>query len=116
MNHINLVEDYTLEITNIEEEKDSDETSNLEAPNEAKKTRAHELTGPHLPPEMLDRVFQLLSPQDLKSVVQVCWLWRQVGERPGRWTWGVARSTGESMAEVLGSRRMLLVRGLRLQG
>ena len=49
-------------------------------------------------------------------MVQVCWLWRQVGERPGLWTWGVARSTGESMAAVLGSRRMLLVRRLRLQG
>jgi hypothetical protein len=103
-------------LDSFEGEDKSNETNYQEAADKTNKTQPQELRGPQLPPEMLDRVFLLLSPQDLKSVVQVCRLWREVGERPGLWTWGVARATGQDMAEVLASRRMLMVTGLRLEG
>merc|ERR1719319_1379150 len=35
-----------------------------------------------LPEEMLERVFHLLPPRDLKAVVLVCRWWREVGEAP----------------------------------
>ena len=71
-----------------------------------------------LPPELLNRVFQMLIPRDLKCVVQVSQLWREEGERPGLWEQGVVRATRENrscMQEVLTTRRMLLVRRLKVQ-
>ena len=50
-------------------------------------------------------------------MVQVCRSWRAAGEAPGLWTGLCLRATGETvpeLQEVLGWRRMLLVRGLRL--
>ena len=38
-----------------------------------------------LPAEMLERVFRLLTNQDLMTVVQVCRRWREVGEAPILW-------------------------------
>ena len=35
-----------------------------------------------LPEEMLERVFLLLPPRDLKAVVLVCRWWMEVGEAP----------------------------------
>ena len=40
-----------------------------------------------LPAEMLERVFHLLPPLDLKSVVLVCRWWREVGDAPVLWAW-----------------------------
>ena len=62
-----------------------------------------------LPAEMLERVFRLLPPRDLKVVVAVCRRWREVGEAPSLWTWvylAVVRRNLGRMVEVLGSRRM----------
>ena len=68
-----------------------------------------------LPPEMLHQVFCLLPPRDMKNVLLVCQLWREVGEAPGLWSWVVLRVTRENMAnmpEVLGIRRLKTVRKL----
>ena len=40
-----------------------------------------------LPPEILGRVFRMLSHNDLKSAVLVCRWWREVGQSPLLWTW-----------------------------
>ena len=72
-----------------------------------------------LPPEMLERVFQSLGHQDLQAALQVCRGWRRAGEAPRLWTGVCLRASRERMAglqEVLAMRRMLLVRGLRLEG
>ena len=90
----------------------------LENSNEAKIIETVELTESHLPPEVLDTIFQKLRPQELKLAVQVCRHWREVGERPGLWTWGVVRVTQENMAampELLATRRLLLVTDLRVE-
>ena len=42
-----------------------------------------------LPAEILDQIFQQLPSRDLRAVVQVCRFWREVGEAPGLWSWGV---------------------------
>ena len=89
------------------------ESNDAERPNEAEESQIEKLF-----PELLDRIFQLLSPQDLMSVVQVCRLWREEGERPRLWTWRVVRLTRENlstMPEVLATRRMMLVRTLKVQ-
>ena len=68
-----------------------------------------------LPPEILHQVFRLLPPRDMKNVLLVCQLWREVGEAPGLWAWVVLRGTWEnmsSMAEVLDTRRIRTVRKL----
>ena len=70
-----------------------------------------------MPAEILAIIFKLLHARDLRAVVQVCRFWREVGEAPGLWSWGVAcmaRGDMSSLPEVLGTRRMLLVRGLRV--
>ena len=36
---------------------------------------------------LLERVFHLLPPRDLKAVVLVCRWWREVGEAPALWDW-----------------------------
>ena len=38
-----------------------------------------------LPPEMLDKIFSLLPPRDLRMTGQVCRRWRQVGEVQHNW-------------------------------
>ena len=66
------------------------------------------------PAELLETIFAKLSPQDLKSAVTVCRLWRKVGEVPRFWTWvslTVTTDNMESMREALTSRRL---RGARV--
>jgi hypothetical protein len=70
-----------------------------------------------LPAEMLERVFRLLPPRDLKAVVLVCRWWREVGEKPGLWAWvrlTVDRGNITSMPRVLGYHRMQFLRKLVL--
>ena len=40
---------------------------------------------------VLDLVFELLPPRDMRNVVLVCQLWREVGEAPRFWVWVVLR-------------------------
>ena len=42
-----------------------------------------------LPEEMLVKIFSLLPPQDMKSVILVCKSWRGIGEDPTLWAWSV---------------------------
>ena len=70
-----------------------------------------------LPPELLSQIFGLLPPADLRTVLLVCHLWREVGEAPGLWTWASLRATRENMAnmpERLARRKLLRVFGLAL--
>ena len=62
---------------------------------------------------MLERVFHLLPPRDLKAVVLVCRWWREVGEAPALWVWVCLRVASRNigyMPEVLDSRRLQAVR------
>jgi len=66
-----------------------------------------------LPEEMLERVFHLLPPRDLKAVVLVCRWWREVGEAPALWVWVCLRVESWNigyMPEVLNSSRLQAVR------
>ena len=55
-----------------------------------------------LPPEILERVFHLLPPRDLKAVVLVCRRWREVGEVPVLWTWVATPFTQTNFSSDLG--------------
>jgi len=62
-----------------------------------------------LPPEILLKIFHLLSPRHLKRVVLVCRWWRKVGEDPALWGWVsliVTRDNLSSMPEMLDTRRL----------
>ena len=61
------------------------------------------------PAELLETIFEKLSPQDLKTAVRVCRLWREVGETPKLWTWvslTITAENMESMMEALTSKRL----------
>eukprot|EP00092_Neocalanus_flemingeri_P010344 GFUD01011142.1.p1 GENE.GFUD01011142.1~~GFUD01011142.1.p1 ORF type:complete len:329 (+),score=72.57 GFUD01011142.1:200-1186(+) len=51
-----------------------------------------------LPPEIFERIFQLLPPQDLKMVMLVCKRWKEVGEVPGLWSWASFCLNGERLS------------------
>ena len=63
-------------------------------------TNQSDLINALLPPKMLHQVFRLLPPRDMKNVLLVCQLWREVGEAPGLWSWVVLRVTRENMANM----------------
>ena len=67
---------------------------------------------------VLELVFRLLPLRDMKNVVLVCHLWREVGEAPSFWAWVRMTVTGENMStmpERLDSRRMRAVREVRMR-
>ena len=69
-------------------------------------------------PEILHQVFLQLSLQDLKTVLLVCGLWRELGEAPGLWSGlhlNVTRNNIAFMPQLLKSRRMKTVRKLTLE-
>ena len=51
---------------------------------------------------VLELVFGLLPPRDLKNVVLVCQLWREAGEEARLWAWVVLRVTRENMSTMPG--------------
>jgi len=65
-----------------------------------------------LPAEILERIFRLLPPPKLKTVMQVCRRWREVGEAPSLWTWvsfaPVTKLSLPSAAKMLRSKRLSL--------
>ena len=70
-----------------------------------------------IPAEMLERIFRLLPPRDLKTVVLVCRRWRRLGEAPRLWAWVVLTVTQENisyMPEVLAASRLGAVKELVL--
>ena len=72
-----------------------------------------------LPPDLLYMIFGLLHPRDLRAVVLVCRLWREVGEAPSLWAGLRLLVTMENrsrMQEVLVMRRLWGVRRLCARG
>ena len=70
-----------------------------------------------LPAEILERVFHLLPPRDLRAVVLVCRWWREVGEAPALWDWVFLVDWYHScscMVEILESRRLQNVPSLNM--
>ena len=70
------------------------------------------------PCEMLERVFCLLAPSDLRSVVLVCRRWREVGEAPHLWAHQGLTLTERNLAgveEVLTTRRLAGLQSLTLK-
>jgi len=74
-----------------------------------------------LPTEMMERVFRLLPPRDLKAVVLVCRWWRKVGEAPALWAWvcfrvGYTRPERDdgSLFEMMDSRRLQAMRRMEV--
>jgi hypothetical protein len=51
-----------------------------------------------LPSEILEKIFRLLPPRDLKTVILVCKFWKYAGEVPGLWTWARFCLNGESLS------------------
>ena len=67
---------------------------------------------------VLKKVFGQLSPKDMKSVMLVCWEWKDMGEEPQFWAWVSLRVIRENLAtmpEVLGLRRLQGVRQLEVR-
>ena len=62
-----------------------------------------------LPSEVLENIFKLIEPSDLRSAVLVCQRWRDVGDTLKLWTWvhyRVDRRNFPNMPQVLDSRRL----------
>ena len=69
-----------------------------------------------LPVELLLLVFSQLPGRDLRAVVLVCRLWREVGELPRLWAWVHLPWRTREEPEVLGWRRLQAARQLQLGG
>ena len=70
-----------------------------------------------LPAEVLERIFRMLPPKDLKRAVEVCRRWREVSEVPGFWVWvrlWVRPQNFKIMKEVLERRRFKPVEKLTI--
>lgn len=66
----------------------------------------------NLPVELMERIFQLLSPRDLLVAVLVCRRWRVLGETPELWSSLPITVTARNlsmMPEILASRRLSAV-------
>lgn len=85
-----------------------------------------------LPPEILEKIFSLLPPLDLKTVMLVCKFWKQAGEVPWLWSWACFCLNGESLSSwawihvqdlspltvwenIINSRRIKLVKRLSVK-
>ena len=71
-----------------------------------------------LPVEMLLKIFELVSYEDLKNVVLVCRRWREIGETPRLWSSFpvIVKTRNMSvMSEILRSRRMKQLEKLRIE-
>ena len=80
----------------------------------------HTTTVQSLPAEVLENIFKLLEPSDLKSAVLVCQRWRDIGDTAKLWTWvhyEVDRRNLLNMPQVLAlwrlqNTKMLVVRSV----
>ena len=68
-----------------------------------------------LPSEMLERVFRILPPRDLRTVVQVCHRWKEVAEAPYLWSWVSLTVDTTNLADLPGllRGRLLMVKEMR---
>jgi len=62
-----------------------------------------------LPNEVVVSILQHLAPQEIKSAVLVCRQLREMGEKPGFWTWAVVRVNTKDDLEKLRRPRLQLV-------
>lgn len=67
-----------------------------------------------LPREMMIKIFKLLPPEDLKSVVLVCKGWKELGEDPTLWSWSVVWVRSEDELSRLEIPRLKLIQNLRV--
>ena len=66
-----------------------------------------------LPVEILQRVFKLLPKKDLKTVVQVCRRWREIGDTPILWEWLLFPIVNQDNLDITSE---LLLNSTRLSG
>ena len=102
----------------IMKEVDNEAQHNLE---EDKKDKS-KMNFEHLPAEILEKIFSLLPPQELKNVMQVCRWWREVGGLPRLWTWACLKvhaycdlNLGQIYQEMVGSKRIHSVKRMRFR-
>jgi hypothetical protein len=70
-----------------------------------------------VPEEILERIFRLLPPDDLKAAVQVCQWWKRLGEAQFLWAWVGLRLTERSLPvgpEILTCRRLQGIKSLTM--
>ena len=71
-----------------------------------------------LPVEILLKIFMILQPQDLKSVVLVCKRWKEVGDDPYLWMWAMVTVKKDSLEDIpsfLSTKRMRLLKTIGLR-
>jgi len=68
-----------------------------------------------LPPEILRKIFGLLSPKNLKKVMLVSKMWKGQAEDPGLWTWSVVTVIRRADLQKLYIHRLQLVENIRLR-
>ena len=59
---------------------------------------------------MLERVFRMLPPRDLRTVVLVCRRWKEVAEKPFLWSWVSLAVDTTNLAHMPGLLRGRLLR------
>ena len=74
--------------------------------------------GDLLPVEILEKIFHLLEPHDIKCVIRVCKKWFDVAGSPSLWSWVVLSVTNASVQQIpllLTRKRLQVVSCLRVQ-
>ena len=75
-------------------------------------SKRKELINTWLFPEILRHIFLLLPPEDLKSAVLVCKMWKELGEEAYLWRWAmvtVNNDNVENISSLLRTGRMSLI-------
>jgi len=68
----------------------------------------------NLPNEILFGIFKLLSPQDLKTAVLTCKLWKDLGEDPSLWRWSVVKLVSSEDFPKLNIPRLQLLQEIKI--
>ena len=74
-----------------------------------------DLINSFLPEEIVRDIFRLMPKQDLCKALLVCTKWRDVGEDPTLWSWGMLEVNNGDL-EMLGTRRIQYVLMISLGG
>ena len=70
-----------------------------------------------LPEEMLEKIFRLLTPRELKAAMLTCKHWATVGQAPLLWTWAcitARKSNLDSLVDILNNRKLNAVERLQV--
>jgi len=68
----------------------------------------------NLPNEILFGIFKLLAPQDLKTAVLTCKLWKDLGEDPSLWRWSVVKLVSSEDFPKLNIPRLQLLQEIKI--